>query len=112
MSTAAAVPRAITVSEGLRRREAVENAIADLRLEGLAPEAGQKVISTGPYALVRHPMYLGALVMLLGVPLALGCSGKAWSAECGRARQLHTNEFAVLVSRIKDGIDDRKSLGS
>ena len=32
----------------------------------------QKVISTGPYALVRHPMYLGALVMLLGVPLALG----------------------------------------
>ena len=33
----------------------------------------QKVISTGPYAFVRHPMYLGALVMLLGVPLpALG----------------------------------------
>lgn len=32
----------------------------------------QKVISTGPYALVRHPMYIGALVMLLGVPLALG----------------------------------------
>jgi protein-S-isoprenylcysteine O-methyltransferase Ste14 len=35
-------------------------------------EAGQKVMSTGPYALVRHPMYAGALVMLLGVPLALG----------------------------------------
>lgn len=33
--------------------------------------AGQKVISTGPYAFVRHPMYTGALVMLLGVPLAL-----------------------------------------
>jgi protein-S-isoprenylcysteine O-methyltransferase Ste14 len=32
----------------------------------------QKVISTGPYALVRHPMYIGALVMLSGVPLALG----------------------------------------
>jgi protein-S-isoprenylcysteine O-methyltransferase Ste14 len=32
----------------------------------------QKVISTGPYALVRHPMYVGALVMLVGVPLALG----------------------------------------
>jgi len=32
----------------------------------------QKVISTGPYALVRHPMYIGALVMLVGVPLALG----------------------------------------
>src|SRR5216684_716437 len=34
--------------------------------------AGQKVISTGPYALVRHPMYAGALVMLLGIPIALG----------------------------------------
>ena len=32
----------------------------------------QKVITTGPYALVRHPMYIGALVMLVGVPLALG----------------------------------------
>ena len=32
----------------------------------------QKVISTGPYALVRHPMYAAALVMLLGIPIALG----------------------------------------
>ena len=32
----------------------------------------QKIISTGPYAVVRHPMYIGALVMLLGVPVALG----------------------------------------
>jgi protein-S-isoprenylcysteine O-methyltransferase Ste14 len=36
----------------------------------LAPE--QRVISTGPYALVRHPMYAGGLVLLAGVPLALG----------------------------------------
>jgi len=33
---------------------------------------GQKVISTGSYALVRHPMYGGVLVMMAGVPLALG----------------------------------------
>lgn len=32
----------------------------------------QRVVSTGPYGLVRHPMYAGALVMLLGVPPALG----------------------------------------
>jgi protein-S-isoprenylcysteine O-methyltransferase Ste14 len=38
----------------------------------IAVEPEQRVISTGPYALVRHPMYGGALVMLLGVPLALG----------------------------------------
>ncbi|HEV7441017.1 MAG TPA: isoprenylcysteine carboxylmethyltransferase family protein [Steroidobacteraceae bacterium] len=32
----------------------------------------QKVIATGPYAVVRHPMYAGALLYLLGTPLALG----------------------------------------
>lgn len=31
----------------------------------------QKVISTGPYAIVRHPMYTGGLIMLFGTPLAL-----------------------------------------
>jgi protein-S-isoprenylcysteine O-methyltransferase Ste14 len=32
----------------------------------------QKVISTGPYGIVRHPMYASALLYLLGTPLALG----------------------------------------
>jgi protein-S-isoprenylcysteine O-methyltransferase Ste14 len=36
----------------------------------VAPD--QSVISTGPYAIVRHPMYSGALLMLFGTPLALG----------------------------------------
>lgn len=35
-------------------------------------DAEQHVIETGPYAHVRHPMYAGALVLLLGTPLALG----------------------------------------
>jgi protein-S-isoprenylcysteine O-methyltransferase Ste14 len=33
---------------------------------------GQKVVSTGPYSVVRHPMYAGALVLIVGIPLALG----------------------------------------
>ena len=33
---------------------------------------GQALVSTGPYALVRHPMYAGALIYLVGTPLALG----------------------------------------
>lgn len=32
----------------------------------------QKVISTGPYAHLRHPMYAGALLLIVGMPLALG----------------------------------------
>jgi protein-S-isoprenylcysteine O-methyltransferase Ste14 len=35
-------------------------------------EKGQKVISTGPYALVRHPMYLGMSILILATPIALG----------------------------------------
>ena len=38
----------------------------------IAVTSNQKVIATGPYAVVRHPMYAGALVMLVGTPLALG----------------------------------------
>ena len=34
-------------------------------------EADQKVISTGLYRLVRHPMYFGSLIFMVGIPLAL-----------------------------------------
>ncbi len=46
-----------------------ENTFASATIE---VEAGQRTITTGPYALVRHPMYAGALILLAGVPLALG----------------------------------------
>jgi protein-S-isoprenylcysteine O-methyltransferase Ste14 len=42
-------------------------------------EADQKVISTGPYSVVRHPMYTGSIVLWLCTPLALG-SYIAWPA--------------------------------
>ncbi len=55
------------------------------------------MISTGPYAIVRHPMYTGAILVFLGAPLALGSwwglltvpvfvAGFAW-------RLLHEEEF-------------------
>jgi protein-S-isoprenylcysteine O-methyltransferase Ste14 len=46
-----------------------ENTFASATIE-VAPE--QKVISTGPYKLVRHPMYMGAFFLLVGIPLSLG----------------------------------------
>jgi len=56
-------------------------------------EEGQKVISIGPYAVVRHPMYLGALVFLVGTLLALG---SLWTL-------LMTPVFLlVFVIRIRD----------
>jgi protein-S-isoprenylcysteine O-methyltransferase Ste14 len=35
-------------------------------------EEDQKVISTGPYAIVRHPMYSAQILLYLFTPLALG----------------------------------------
>ncbi len=35
-------------------------------------EADQPLVSTGMYGVVRHPMYVGAMIMMVGMPLALG----------------------------------------
>ncbi len=35
-------------------------------------QTGQKVVSTGLYGMVRHPMYTGNVIMMVGIPLALG----------------------------------------
>ncbi|WP_422746646.1 methyltransferase family protein [Mycobacterium sp. WMMD1722] len=56
-------------------------------------EAGQAVVSTGLYGLVRHPMYSANVVMLVGIPLALG----SWWALVFVVPGL-----LVLVSRIRD----------
>jgi protein-S-isoprenylcysteine O-methyltransferase Ste14 len=42
----------------------------------------QRVISTGPYALVRHPMYLGGALVVLATPFALGA---VWAFPWGLA---------------------------
>ena len=38
----------------------------------LQPERSQQVITGGPYRIVRHPMYAGAMLMFIGTPLLLG----------------------------------------
>jgi protein-S-isoprenylcysteine O-methyltransferase Ste14 len=35
-------------------------------------ETGQTLVSTGVYKFVRHPMYVGNVIMMVGIPLALG----------------------------------------
>ena len=46
-----------------------ENAYASSVIE---VEENQQVVTTGLYSIIRHPMYLGAIIMLSFVPLALG----------------------------------------
>lgn len=52
---------------------------------------GQRVVSTGPYRWVRHPMYVGVVVMGFGTPLVLG---SLWAAL------VIPPMFAVLILRI------------
>jgi protein-S-isoprenylcysteine O-methyltransferase Ste14 len=56
-------------------------------------EADQQLVSTGLYGLVRHPMYTGNIVLMLGVPLALG---SYWGLL------LLIPGILVLVLRIRD----------
>lgn len=56
-------------------------------------EAGQGVVSTGVYRFVRHPMYVGALFLFVGTPLALG----SWWALLSFPVLI-----AVLVLRIRN----------
>jgi len=51
-----------------------ENSFASAIVE-VTPQ--QRVVSTGPYRLVRHPMYTAGLLLLLATPIALG----SWWAE-------------------------------
>lgn len=46
-----------------------ENSYASRTIEVVE---GQKVITTGPYSIIRHPMYLGSLILYLLTPIALG----------------------------------------
>jgi protein-S-isoprenylcysteine O-methyltransferase Ste14 len=48
-----------------------ENAFLS-RVVEVHPEAGHRVITTGPYACVRHPMYAGYVVWLPATAVALG----------------------------------------
>lgn len=56
-------------------------------------EEGQTLVSTGLYGLVRHPMYTGNVVLMLGIPLALG---SYWGLL------LLIPGMLVLVLRIRD----------
>ena len=57
------------VGIAIQFRVFLENRFASATIE---ITADQKVIATGPYASVRHPMYFGALLTDCFIPLALG----------------------------------------
>lgn len=70
----------------------------------------QEVVSTGVYGFVRHPMYLGAILMLLGAPMLLG---SAWGIVLGLLMSLGTmgrilGEEKMLTEELEGYSDYRK----
>ncbi|HLH13084.1 MAG TPA: isoprenylcysteine carboxylmethyltransferase family protein [Methylovirgula sp.] len=59
-------------------------------------ERGQRVITCGPYTIVRHPGYIAAMAMFIGFPLALA----SWWALLPAA-----SAIALLV--VRTGLEDR-----
>jgi protein-S-isoprenylcysteine O-methyltransferase Ste14 len=58
----------VAVGLGLAQLVVIQNSYAAATI---TVEAEQKVVSTGLYGLVRHPMYVGTVIMMVGTPLAL-----------------------------------------
>ena len=59
----------VAVGIGLSELVIIQNNYAAV---AITVEAEQPLVSTGLYGVVRHPMYVGALIMMVGTPLALG----------------------------------------
>ena len=78
----------VLLGYGLTIRVFLENEYASRSVE---IQEGQRVISTGPYAHVRHPMYAAVILMVLASPLALG---SYWAALLGLI------VIPILVARI------------
>ncbi|MCI4674915.1 isoprenylcysteine carboxylmethyltransferase family protein [Mycolicibacterium litorale] len=63
-------------------------------------EEGQPLVTTGLYGIVRHPMYSGSMVMIIGMPLALG---SYWGFLVA---------FAALVLLVIRIVDEEKMLSA
>ncbi|WP_159008729.1 isoprenylcysteine carboxylmethyltransferase family protein [Bradyrhizobium sp. S69] len=59
-------------------------------------ERGHHVVSTGPYAWVRHPMYSGAILFFVGIPLLLS---SGWG--------LAISPLFIVLFAVRTGIEER-----
>ncbi|OMB98355.1 hypothetical protein A5733_08365 [Mycobacterium sp. NS-7484] len=59
----------VAVGLGVTSLVVIQNSFAASTVQ---VESGQKLVSTGLYGLVRHPMYTGNVLTIVGFPLALG----------------------------------------
>ncbi|WP_066897365.1 methyltransferase family protein [Mycolicibacterium houstonense] len=80
----------VVVGLGVTSLVVIQNSFAASTVQ---VESGQKVVSTGLYGVVRHPMYTGNLLTIIGFPLALGSYWGLLPVVAG---------LTMLVIRIRD----------
>ncbi|KUI44078.1 hypothetical protein AU198_18880 [Mycobacterium sp. GA-1199] len=83
---------------------AIQNsyAAANVQVEG-----DQQIVSTGLYGIVRHPMYTGSMIMLVGIPLALGSYwGLLTVVLAGISLALRIRDEEKLLQQELDGYSD------
>ena len=80
----------VVFAAGVALYRAGARALGDSLSPFVQPVAGGALARTGPYRLLRHPMYLGQALIAVGAPLTLG----AW-----RSLGLSLVALAVLVVR-------------
>jgi len=70
-------------------------------------ERGHRAITTGPYRFVRHPGYVGMLLMMLSTPLALGSYWALLSAFVAAAAMIaRTAKEDALLQKELDGYSE------
>lgn len=93
-----AVGMALTVLVVIQNRFAAGN---------ITVESGQRVVSTGMYRVVRHPMYSVALIAVAGIPIALGSWwGLVLLVPVAMALVLRVRDEEAMLERDLDGYRD------
>ena len=94
----------VAVGLGISMLVVIQNGYA---ASTITVESGQKLVSTGLYALVRHPMYTGNIIMMLGTPLALGSYwGLVFVIPCLVGLAVRIGDEEQLLSQELDGYRD------
>ena len=87
-------------------RTTIENTFLSTMVR-IQTDRKQHVISTGPYGFVRHPLYLGCMLMMIGAPLLVGSIYSLISSLIGSILIAYriVGEEKMLVEEL-DGYDE------
>jgi len=92
---------AIVILSGIAFRQYAIRTLGRYFTQDVAVSAGQQIIQTGPYRLIRHPAYTGTLVSVMGIALGmanwLSLAAAAAGFFIGHLYRIHVEEQALVA---------------